>query len=82
MQTQVTFEQFVGVLDEVAGIDPETVLPEQSLIDDLDIDSLTMVEILLHIEDRFGIKVDEDEARSLHTVADVVARLEKAESSA
>jgi acyl carrier protein len=78
MQVQDTFERFVEVLDEVAGIDPESVRPDQSFLDDLDVDSLTMVEVLVYLEDTFGVKIEEEDARSLRTVGDMVEYLDKA----
>ncbi|OLT23749.1 acyl carrier protein [Pseudonocardia sp. CNS-139] len=79
---QDTFERLVGVLDQVAGIDPGSVRPDHSFVDDLDVDSLTMVEVLVDLEDRFGVKIEEDDARSLRTVGDMVAYLDKAGLSA
>jgi acyl carrier protein len=45
------------IVEEVAGIDTAEVTPEKSFIDDLDIDSLSMVEIAVQAEDKFGVKI-------------------------
>ncbi|SHN47314.1 acyl carrier protein [Cryptosporangium aurantiacum] len=78
METQSTFDAFVAILDDVAGLDPASVRADDAFGDDLDVDSLTMVEVLMSVEDRFGVTVSEDTVRSLHTVGDMVAHLEKA----
>ena len=45
---------------------------EKSFVDDLDIDSLSMVEIAVQVEDRFDVKVPDDELANLRTVGDAV----------
>ena len=52
------------------------VSPEKSFTDDLDIDSLSMVEIAVQAEDRFGVKIPDDELANLKTVADAVAYID------
>lgn len=78
MQEQSTFDRLVAVLHDVAGIEPDSVRPEQSFNDDLDVDSLTMVEVLVDIEDKLGVKVEDDDAPSLRTVGDMVTYLDEA----
>jgi len=53
--------------------DPELldIKPESSLIDDLDLDSLTMVDVILDLEDHFQIKFSEGESQSAFTVNDL-----------
>ena len=60
------------IVEEVAGIDTAEVTPEKSFIDDLDIDSLSMVEIAVQAEDKFGVKIPDDELANLKTVGDAV----------
>jgi len=45
---------------------------EKSFVDDLDIDSLSMVEIAVQAEDKFGVKIPDDELANLKTVGDAV----------
>jgi acyl carrier protein len=68
------------IIEEVTGIEPSEVTPEKSFVDDLDIDSLSMVEIAVQTEDKYGVKMipDEDLA-GLRTVGDVVAYIQKLE---
>ncbi len=65
------------VVNEVAGVDASEVTPEKSFVDDLDIDSLSMVEIAVQVEDRFGVKVPDDELANLATVGDAVDYIAK-----
>ncbi|MGH3622576.1 MAG: acyl carrier protein [Sciscionella sp.] len=60
------------IVEEVAGVAADEVTSEKSFIDDLDIDSLSMVEIAVQAEDRFGVKIPDDELANLKTVGDAV----------
>ena len=60
------------IVEEVAGVDKEDVTADKSFVDDLDIDSLSMVEIAVQAEDRFGVKIPDDELANLKTVGDAV----------
>ena len=60
------------IVEEVAGVDAAEVTPEKSFVDDLDIDSLSMVEIAVQAEDKFGVKIPDDELAKLTTVSDAV----------
>ncbi|MCW2632994.1 MAG: acyl carrier protein [Pseudonocardia sp.] len=60
------------IVEEVAGIDAAEVTPEKSFVDDLDIDSLSMVEIAVQAEDRFSVKIPDDALADLKTVGDAV----------
>ena len=65
------------VLGTVAGIDPADVDPEKSFTEDLGIDSLTMVEVVVAAEDRFGVLVPDDEWARFTTVGDALRYLER-----
>jgi acyl carrier protein len=65
------------IVEEVAGIDTAEVTPDKSFVDDLDIDSLSMVEIAVQAEDKFGVKIPDDQLAELKTVGDAVAYIEK-----
>jgi acyl carrier protein len=69
-------ERFATVLEDVAGVDPAEVSADKTLIEDLDIDSLAMVEVTLAVQDRFGVAIPDDAVASLRTVGDVVQYLE------
>jgi acyl carrier protein len=68
---------FAEIVEEVAGIDPTEVTVEKSFVDDLDIDSLSMVEIAVQAEDRFGVKIPDDQLAQLKHVSDAVDYIAK-----
>jgi acyl carrier protein len=61
------------ILEEVAGVSPEDVSEEKSFTEDLDVDSLSMVEVVVAAEERFGVKIPDDEVQNLKTVGDAVS---------
>ena len=66
------------IVEEVAGIDAAEVTLEKSFTGDLDVDSLTMVEVVVAAEEKFGVKIPDDEVQNLKTVGDAVAYIQKA----
>jgi acyl carrier protein len=60
------------ILEEVAGVNPSDVAEEKSFTDDLDVDSLSMVEVAMAAEEKFGVKIPDDELPKLKTVGDAV----------
>lgn len=60
------------IIDDIVGIDKSEVTPDKNFVDDLDIDSLSMVEIAVAAQDQFGVEIPDDELRNLKTVKDVV----------
>lgn len=64
------------ILEEVAGISPDDVAPEKSFTDDLDVDSLSMVEVVVAAEEKFGVKIPDNEVQNLKTVGDAVSYIE------
>lgn len=66
------FEKVKAVIVEELGVDQEAVTPDASIIDDLDADSLDVVELVMALEETFDIKVEDDKVQSLRTVSDVV----------
>ncbi len=66
-----------SIVEEVAGVDAAEVTAEKSFVDDLDIDSLSMVEIAVQAEDRFGVKIPDDQLAELKTVGDAVDYIAK-----
>lgn len=65
------------IVEEVAGVDKGEVTVDKSFVDDLDIDSLSMVEIAVQAEDKFGVKIPDDELANLKTVGDAVDYITK-----
>jgi acyl carrier protein len=61
-----------SILNEVADVAPGDVSDEKSFTDDLDVDSLSMVEVAMAAEEQFGVKIPDDELPKLKTVGDAV----------
>jgi acyl carrier protein len=68
------------IVEEVAGVSAADVTADKSFTDDLDIDSLSMVEIAVQAEDKFGVKIPDDELANLKTVGDAVDYIERNQS--
>jgi acyl carrier protein len=64
------------VIVEQLGVDPERVKPEASFIDDLGADSLDIVELVMAMEEEFGIEIPDEDAEKLKTVGDVSSYLQ------
>ncbi|QMU75626.1 acyl carrier protein [Streptacidiphilus sp. PB12-B1b] len=60
------------IVNEIAGIPTEDVELDKSFTDDLDVDSLSMVEVVVAAEERFDVKIPDDEVKNLKTVGDAV----------
>lgn len=60
------------ILNEVADVAPEDVTVDKSFTDDLDVDSLSMVEVAMAAEEKFGVKIPDEELPKLKTVGDAV----------
>lgn len=65
------------IVDEIAGVPAEEVTPEKSFVDDLDIDSLAMVEIAVAAQDKFGVEIPDEQLKDLKTVQDVINFIQK-----
>jgi acyl carrier protein len=69
------------IVNEVAGIPADDVQLDKSFVDDLDVDSLSMVEVVVAAEEKFDVKIPDDEVKNLKTVGDAVAFIEQAQNA-
>ena len=65
-----------SIIAEQLGVKPEEVTPEASFIDDLGADSLDAVELIMALEEKFGIEIPDDDAEKLKTVNDATKYIE------
>ncbi|HEY8458444.1 MAG TPA: acyl carrier protein [Actinopolymorphaceae bacterium] len=68
------------IINDVAGIPAEDIQLDKSFTDDLDVDSLSMVEVVVAAEEKFGVKIPDDEVKNLKTVGDAVDFIKQAQS--
>ena len=71
------FEKVRDALASQFELDPETITLETNLIDDLGADSLDVVELIMELEDEFGVTISDEAAAELYTVQRIVDYLEK-----
>ena len=70
------------IIYEIAGVPADEVTPDKTFVDDLDIDSLSMVEIAVAAQDKFGVEIPDDQLKDLKTVQDVIDYVGRASVSA
>ena len=68
----MTFERIRDALAEQFEVDPESISMDTNLIDDLGADSLDVVEMIMSLEDMYGITISDEEAAQLFTVRRIV----------
>ena len=71
------YEVLVRALAEQFGVDEDSISPDTSLMEDLGADSLEIVDMLMALEENFGITVSDEEALTLKTVKDVAEFIER-----
>ena len=70
-------EKVIDVITEQLDVTREECVPEASFIDDLGADSLDLVELIMAMEETFGIEISDDELGKIRTIQDVVDYIEK-----
>jgi acyl carrier protein len=68
------------IVNEETGVETDQVEPAKSFTEDLDIDSLSMMTIVVNAEEKFGVKIPDDEVKNLKTVDDAVKYIASAQS--
>lgn len=71
------FDSVKEVIVEILDVPPEDIKDESKLVEDLEADSLDIVEMVMQLEDKFGLQIPESAFDDLKTVKDVVEYLEK-----
>ena len=73
------FEKVRDKLAQQLNVSADTITPESDVVKDRGADSLDVVELLISLEDEFGVSIPEDDIVNVKTVGDIVAMLEKLE---
>ena len=71
------FEKLKEVIANVLNVDPEEIKMESTFVDDLGADSLDLYEMVMALEDEYGIEIDTDELTDLSTVGDFMEYLKQ-----
>jgi acyl carrier protein len=75
---QEILEGLAEIVNEETGIETDQVVSDKSFTDDLDIDSLSMMTIVVNAEEKFGVRIPDDDVKNLSTVGDAVSYIAKA----
>ncbi|MBI3317122.1 MAG: acyl carrier protein [Candidatus Omnitrophica bacterium] len=70
-------EKITEIIVEQLGVKPEEVVPEASFVDDLGADSLDTVELVMALEEEFGIEIPDEDAEKIQTVGDAIRYIEQ-----
>ena len=73
-------EKVTEIIVEQLGVSADQVKPESKMIEDLGADSLDAVELVMAVEEEFGIEVPDEEAEKLISVGDIISHVEKAQA--
>jgi acyl carrier protein len=76
MAEQTTFERIKAIIVELLGADPTKVVPEARFREDLEADSLDLVELIMEFEEKFGGEISDEDAQKITTVGQAVEYVE------
>lgn len=77
VKSMAVSEKVKSIIAEQLGVKPEEVTPEASFIDDLGADSLDTVELVMALEEEFGIEIPDEDAEKMTTVGDAIKYIEE-----
>jgi acyl carrier protein len=72
-----TYDRLKKIVVEQLGVDEEEVKPEASFVDDLNADSLDLVELIMSLEEEFGTEISDEDAEKIRTVQDAADYIEE-----
>jgi acyl carrier protein len=76
-----TFERVQSVVAEQLGVDPDKVTLDAEFVQDLNADSLDLVELIMQLEEEFGVEISDEQAESIKTVGDAVEFIQEHEAA-
>ena len=71
------FEKIKSIITEQLGVDESEVTPEADFVDDLGADSLDTVELVMALEEEFGIEISDEDSEKIKTVGDVTKYIDE-----
>ena len=77
MTEGTTFDRLKKLIVEQLGVDDEEVTPQASFVEDLNADSLDLVELIMSLEEEFGMEISDEDAEKIQKVSDAVEFIEE-----
>ena len=77
MTDGTTYERLKKIIVEQLGVDEEEVQPQASFVEDLNADSLDLVELNMSLEEEFGMEISDEDAEKIQKVQDAVDFIEE-----
>ena len=77
MTDGTTYERLKKIIVEQLGVDEEEVTPQASFVEDLNADSLDLVELIMSLEEEFGMEISDEDAERIQKVQDAVDYIEE-----
>ena len=77
MADQKTYERLKKIVVEQLGVDEADVKPEASFVDDLNADSLDLVELIMSLEEEFSVEISDEDAEKIKSVGDAQEYIEE-----
>ena len=74
-------EKIKNIVAEQLDVAESEVVPEANFVDDLGADSLDLTELIMAMEDEFGLEIDDEEAQNLRTVGDAIKYIESRQTA-
>jgi len=76
VSTSTVYDRLKGIITEQLGVDEEEITPKASFVDDLNADSLDLVELIMSLEEEFGLEISDEDAEKILTVQDATTYIE------
>lgn len=77
MMTEEQLLRLRKIVADRLGVDEAQIVPEASFVEDLNADSLDLVELIMSLEEEFGIQIPDEDAEKIRTVGDAISYLEE-----
>ena len=77
MTDGTTYERLRKIIVEQLGVEEDDVTPEAAFVEDLNADSLDLVELIMSLEEEFGMEISDEDAEKIQKVSDAVEYIEE-----